>query len=221
MERWRQALVVSAVLAMAAVAAAAVVVAIDNAPRLAAATGEGSGLGDRLARLEADVRRSEEELAEAKAEQKELRQRLKEAERRVEFLRLLGKELALADGGGSCAQASSMSVEILEPEPGTSTKSPLVAHLLTTEPLGCQADYYLTVDGVPFRPRGSQGGGGTPDEPVPFRPMRKGDPTDACVSGVFGYVELDVSPGLHTVQVNGGCPQGTPTSTTSVSFVVG
>jgi hypothetical protein len=219
-ERYRQVLAISAVVAMAAVAAAAVVVAIDNAPQVAATTGDDDGGDDRVGRLQADVRRLEEELAEAKAQQKELRQRLNEAERRVEFLRVLAKEIAVAGGGGGCAQADSISVEILEPEPGSSTTSPVVAHLVAAQPLGCRASFFLTVDGVPFRPRGSQSGGGMPADPVPYRPMRQGQPTEACSTAVFRYVELDLPPGLHTLEVNGGCPEGRPADPASVNFVV-
>ena len=222
--RWRTVLAISAVVAMAAVAAAAVVVAIDNAPLLSSDAPEGD-LSAQVQGLRADLASARKQLAALEERLDKTQQRLARERVATAQARRLADELALADGSQKCSapQTSEVTVEILEPEAGAALQAPVVLHLLVTEPLGCGASFYVTVDGVPYAHREARGGKGTPAKPYPYAPVKGGDPRDACVTHVFTYIQLDVSPGSHTLQVNGGCPGGASVPDTvpiSTTFVV-
>jgi hypothetical protein len=226
MPQWRTVLPITAVIAMAAVAAVAIVVALDSAEGLGPGETSSPGLEAEVRSVQAELEAAKEQLEAVRKDLKETRQQLAEQRRVASGLRRLTKELALADGEQTCSASETplISVEILEPEAGEVVSSPVVVHLLVTEPLGCDATYYLSVDGEPYAHDDGEGGKGTPSSPFPYSPQPQGDFTDACVSSVFSYVALDLDPGTHTLQVNGGCSQGTgvpDTIPTSVSFTVG
>jgi hypothetical protein len=224
MPSWRTVLPIASAVAMAAVAAAAVVVAIDNAPQLGPSA-------DEPAQLEARVASLERELTDARADLGALRDRLKETKkglarerRRAAELRRLSQELALADGDDTCSTPDTpqVAVEILDPANGEVVSSPVRVHLLVTEPLGCEASYYLSVDGVPYAPQEGGAGAGTPGQPLPYAPFEGGTPAEACITNAFTYVSLDLETGAHSLDVNAGCERGNdpPTVPTSTSFVV-
>lgn len=225
MPQWRTVLPIAAVIAMAAVAAVAIVVALDSAEGLGPGETSSPGLESRVRSVRSELEAAKKQLEAVRADLKETRQQLAEQRRVASGLRRLTKELALADGEQTCSvsETPQISVEILEPEPGEVVSSPVVVHLLVTEPLGCDATYYLSVDGEPYAHDETEGGKGTPSSPFPYTPQPQGDFTEACVSNVFSYVALDLDPGTHTLQVNGGCSQGTEvpdTIPTSVNFTV-
>jgi hypothetical protein len=220
MPPWRTILPIAALVAMVAVAAGAIVVALESATGLGRLPGS-PGLETQVRSLRAELQGTEDQLEAIRTDLEKARQRLAKERRRAAALRRLAKELALADGDSACSEAPQVGVTILEPEAGQVLASPVVVHLLVTDPLGCDAAYYLSVDGVPYAH--DQGGKGTPSSPFPYRPQPEGDFTDACVSNVFSYVALELDPGTHSVQVNGGCSIGTTapdTIPTSVTFTV-
>lgn len=225
MPQWRTVLPIAAVIAMAAVAAVAIVVALDSAEGLGPGEASSPGLEEQVRSVRSELAAAKEQLEAVRADLKETRRQLAEQRRVASGLRRLTKELALADGEQTCSvsETPQISVEILEPEPGEVVSSPVLVHLLVSEPLGCDATYYLSVDGEPYAHDEKEGGKGTPSSPFPYRPQPQGNFTDACVSNVFSYVALDLDPGTHTLQVNGGCSQGTgvpDTIPTSVNFTV-
>jgi hypothetical protein len=225
MPRWRTVLPIAAVVAMSAVAAVAIVVALDSAEGLGPGDTSSPGLEAQVRSVRAELDAAKEQLEAVRADLKETRKQLAEQRRVASGLRRLTKELALADGEQTCSvsETPQISVEILEPEPGEVVSSPVVVHLLVSEPLGCDATYYLSVDGEPYAHDETQGGKGTPSSPFAYRPQTQGNFRSACVSNVFSYVALDLDPGTHTLQVNGGCSQGTEvpdTIPTSVNFTV-
>jgi hypothetical protein len=225
MPAWRTLLPIAAVIAMVAVAAAAVVVALDSAKGLGDSAVGSSGLEERVRSLGSELEATQEELEAVRADLKDTRRQLAEERRVTAELRRLTKELAMVDGQQDCSppETPQVSLEILEPQSGESVSGPVVAHLLVTEPVGCQATYYVSVDGEPYAPDGKRGKG-TPSDPFRYRPQPPAkDFTAACVSNVFSYVALELDPGTHTLQVNGGCSEdedAPDTIPTSVTFTV-
>jgi hypothetical protein len=225
MPQWRTVLPIAALAAMAAVAALAIIVALDSAEGLGPAGTGSPGLEAQVRSLRSELEATQQELEAVRRDLKETEKQLAEERRLAAGLRRLTKELALADGEQKCSlsETPQVTLEILQPEDGDVVSSPLVVHLLVTEPLGCDATYYLSVDGEPYAHDETEGGKGTPSNPFPYSPHPGGDFTDACVSSVFSYVALELDPGTHTLQVNGGCSEGTAvpdTIPTSVSFMV-
>jgi hypothetical protein len=216
---------IAAVVAMSAVAAVAIVIALDSAEGLTPGDTGSAALEAQVRSVRSELEATKQQLESVGSDLKKAQRQLAEQRRLAAQLRRLTKELALADGEQTCSasQTPQVSVEILEPEPGEVVSSPVVVHLLVSEPLGCDATYYLSVDGEPYAHDETEGGKGTPSSPFPYSPQLQGDFTDACVSNVFSYVALDLDPGTHTLQVNGGCSQGTEvpdTIPTSVNFTV-
>jgi FlxA-like protein len=225
MPQWRTVLPIAAVVAMSAVAAVVIVVALDSAEGLSPGDTSAPGLEAQVRSLRSELEATKQQLQSVGSDLKRTKRQLAEQRRLEAQLRRLTKELALADGEQTCSasQTPQVSVEILEPELGEVVSAPVVVHLLVTDPLGCEATYYLSVDGEPYAHDESEGGKGTPSNPFPYSPRPQGDFTDACVSNVFSYVALELDPGTHTLQVNGGCSQGTgvpDTIPTSVTFTV-
>ena len=225
MPPWRTILPIAALVAMVSVAAGAIVVALDSATGLGVGPPGSPGLEAQVRSLRGELQGTQKELEAVRADLEKARQGLAKERRRAAALRRLAKELALADGDAGCSalEAPQVGVTILEPEAGQVLPSPVVVHLLVTEPLGCDATYYLSVDGIPYAQDEGEGGKGTPSSPFSYRPQPQGDFTDACVSNVFSYVALELDPGTHSVQVNGGCSTGTAapdTIPTSVTFTV-
>jgi hypothetical protein len=122
-------------------------------------------------------------------------------------------------------------VAIRAPAPGSRVRSPIVAHLLTDRPLGCDSEYYIRVDGRLYEGR-SVGGSATvmpPPEtrghPLAGRPaLGTADQKLAdCFGGPYHYVRIALPPGRHTISIAGGCAHGTEVPQpvrTSVSFTV-
>src|SRR5437764_588329 len=101
------------------------------------------------------------------------------------------REILAAQGGrsaiGFCSSRDfpTVDVKVLAPTAGSTVASPVLAHLVVDKPLGCNAEYYVTVDGALYAPvhhftRLSVNGPRHPDvaRAVPGRP--RVPPPGAC-----------------------------------------
>ena len=175
---------------------------------LEAARGQNAALAARLRRVQARDRRA-------------LREANRAAGAASAYTRVMQRELLGAQGGhspiGFCSSHDFPSVEIkiLAPAEGAVVASPLVAHLVVSRPLGCYAEYYVTVDGNLYRPvqdfRRVAPVVSAQHPQVARRVPGKSatTPEGACFGGVWEYIRFQLPPGDHVLAVSGGCSQGT------------
>jgi hypothetical protein len=101
-------------------------------------------------------------------------------------------------------------VRIFSPAPAATVESPVLFHLRTVRPAGCDATYLVAVDGIPYQFLGlSEGSQPGPRNPEPSRPLPRRDVKFACISTRDFYGSLDLPPGHHVLRVLYQCPQGT------------
>lgn len=151
------------------------------------------------------------------------------------YTRVMQRELLSAQGGtsqiGFCSSRDfpTVDVRVLAPTEASTVSSPVIAHLIVDKPLGCEAEYYVTVDGNLYRPvhhfaRVAPVVGPThPDDarPVPGNPSTP--PPGACFGGVWEYIRFQLPAGDHVLAVSGACAQGTEVpavTATPVHFTV-
>lgn len=146
-----------------------------------------------------------------------------------EALLLLGAPARVASGVSCRARLiPEVGIKILSPREGQKVNSPVLLHLFVDDPVGCDATYFLTVDDIVYQPvveprRGPL----SAEDPRRARPV-PGLPRSAWTrhcgtDDLYAYWLIQLSPGPHTIRVNGSCPQGTNvpnTHTESVSFIV-
>lgn len=160
----------------------------------------------RLEELESQRSIAEKRLAQN-------RERVSELEALYRGSRRLFLELGLVDGVQSCSipETSRTKIRVLEPSDGSIVADQVLIHLLVVEPLGCDATYWISVDGTPYVlvPRDPARPPVSAHNPQLGEPIPRNQWAQSCVSGVYDYILLKLEPGEHVVRVNGGCPQGT------------
>jgi hypothetical protein len=124
-------------------------------------------------------------------------------------------------GGSICSSHDfpHIRVAILSPRADARVHSPVIAHLLTTRPLGCYSEYYVTIDGKPFEPAPSTTRNPrvaqppeSPEHPMATRLVPRSQrkpPNAACFGGAYQYLRFGLRPGRHVITIDGGCEMGT------------
>jgi hypothetical protein len=212
---------------VALVVAAIIVIQADLRKRLDSTEAALQRAGNQLERARDELKGTHDELEKARLQRHRLSSevarwkdrldravlRATEAELSLAGTQAALRELALVDGSQECSypDPKETRVRVLSPRVASVVESPLLVHLLTVEPLGCDATYWLSVDGTPYLQLGprSQARPLGPRNPQMSRPLPKPMWPQACVSGTYNYVLFNLQPGYHVLRVNGGCPQGT------------
>ncbi len=123
---------------------------------------------------------------------------------------------ANADAACRPPAARTIRVKVTDPRAGASVKSPVIAHVVSSQPRNCQATYSLTVDGKPYEIEGpvNQAPAPGPHNPLQTKKLHlspKGQRhykrTPSCTTSRSNYLRLALPKGKHTLRV-ADCPHG-------------
>ena len=99
----------------------------------------------------------------------------------------------------SVHQIPKVRVVVASPKKGEKASSPVHFRIRKVLPAGCDATFYVTVDGVPYQ---FTGGRVENDAARETTKLRKGLGRFACISTTSFHGLLDVAPGVHTLRVS-------------------